>query len=395
MIGIDLVRPLEDDWRETLDAVARARGWPSSRDVAALGARVAALSEAYNDPGRARAGAEEAGAARLAFSFPRDVPKGAAAVRELIATGALRVPGEGATLSVLDLGAGLGATTWGVARALQAAGARCVLEATWLDADARALAIAEAIAQGRAGRSPVEVRARAVARPLTALDDLGRFDLVLLGQVLSELQVGEPPEARVERHAALLARLLDRHLAPLGSVVVIEPALRERTRHLHRVRDAAVAGGAVVFAPCLHQAPCPALEREGDWCHEDMPVDLPPWLAPVARAAGLRREGLTFSYLVLRATGPRLVERLGDAPGARLRVVSDVIRTKGKREAFLCGALPGLPGARARVTRLDRDEVAGNEAWSDLKRGDVLNVEPAPDPARPRVDARTRIVRAV
>ena len=28
------------------------------------------------------------------------------------------------------------------------------------------------------------------------------------------------------------------------------------------------------------------LAREGDWCHEDLPVDLPPWLVPVARADG-------------------------------------------------------------------------------------------------------------
>src|SRR5277367_2734245 len=110
MLGRQLVRPLEDDWRDTLDALARARGWPTTRDVARLGAQVAALSASYNDAARARAAVKDAGAARLGFSFARDVPKGAAAVRELVATGALP---QGRTLRVLDLGAGLGATTWG------------------------------------------------------------------------------------------------------------------------------------------------------------------------------------------------------------------------------------------------------------------------------------------
>src|SRR6202034_2380912 len=143
MLGRDLVRPLEDDWRDALDGVARARGWPTSRDVAALAARVPALSEAYNDPERARAAVRDAGPARLGFSFPRDVPKAAAAVRELLATGA--VP-RADSLRVLDVGAGLGATTWGVARALEAAGIDADLDVTWVDADAPALELAAAIA---------------------------------------------------------------------------------------------------------------------------------------------------------------------------------------------------------------------------------------------------------
>src|SRR5690349_16719700 len=111
MLGRALVRPLEDDWRDVLDGVARARGWPTSRDVAALGARVAALSAAYNDPARARAAVRDAGAARLGFSFARDVPKGAAAVRELVALGVLAARAASTSerarsLRVLDVGAG-------------------------------------------------------------------------------------------------------------------------------------------------------------------------------------------------------------------------------------------------------------------------------------------------
>ena len=385
MLGRDLVRPLEDEWRDALDGVARSRGWPTSRDVAALSSRVAALSEAYNDPERARAAVRDAGPARLGFSFPRDVPKAAAAVRELVATGAVpRV----ASLRVLDVGAGLGATTWGIARALEAAGIDAELDVTWVDTDAPALELAAAIARARGGLGRVTVRPRAIVRSGGRLDDLGRFDLVLAGQLLSELDVGATEEMRVARHAELLGGWLEHCLEPHGTVVVVEPALRDRTRHLHRVRDRLAAGGATVFAPCLHGAPCPALARDTDWCHEDLDVNLPAWLAPVARAAGLRREGLTFSYLVLRKDGRRLVDALaadgppGPAVAARLRIVSGAIVTKGKREAYVCGELvrgSSREAARARLMRLDRHASPSNEAWDEFARGDVVTINPAPD----------------
>ena len=353
MARVNLVRPLEDDWREAIDAVARARSWPTSRDVARLGAAVASLSAAYNDHARARAQVRDAGAARLGFAFVRDVPKGAGAVRELVAAGGLR-PRVEAGLRVVVLGAGLGATTWGLVRALEDAGCRGSVEATWVDPDAQALVVAAALvsARARAART-VALRVRSIASGVGGSMGLGAatFDVVLAGQLLSELDVGAPPEVRVAGHAALLGDLLASRVAPGGALVIVEPALRERTRHLHRVRDALVAAGAGVFAPCLHLASCPALARETDWCHEDLAVDLPAWLVPVARAAGLRHEGLTFSYLVLRRAGEGdlLAERLASSPGsARLRVVSDIIRTKGKRESFFCGefARDGAPPFR-------------------------------------------------
>jgi hypothetical protein len=394
MEGLALVRPLEDDWRDTLDAVARARSWPTSRDVARLAARVVELSTAYNDPTRARAAVRDAGSARLGFSFPRDVPKGAAAVRELVAAGAM--PRSG-TLRVLDLGAGLGATTWGLARALAVAGFAGAMEATWVDSDAEALELGAAIVRER-GRREGAIDLRVRTRTLPASGSLasavsGRFDVVLVGQLLSELDVSSPDELRRQRHAALLRALLDERTDDKGAVVVIEPALRDRARHLHHVRDELASGGVTIFAPCLHGASCPALARESDWCHEDLAVDLPGWLVPVAKAAGLRREGLTFSYVVLHRGGRRLVDAVPAPPGsARLRVVSNEIRTKGKREAFVCGELAGPDGpvvGRARLMRLDRHKTPDNAAWDRLGRGDVVVVAPAPELERPRITSAT------
>jgi hypothetical protein len=446
MGAISEVQALEPRFRDVLDAVARSRGYPTSREVDALAARVAELSRAYNDPApNALSALRDGGlAARLSFSFVRDVPKGAAAVRELVATGLL---GVSRPLRLLDVGAGLGAMTWGVARALGTSGHAGAIEAHWVDTDRKALELGASIVEAAGtvdGPPPVTIRPRLTVASASwfaglsapRLDpELGTYDLVIAGQVLSELDRDEPDDARAERHADLLRKLLSRVDAH-GSLVVVEPALRERTRHLHRVRDLLVRGQAeranaparsreavesvTLFAPCLHASACPALATEGDWCHEDVPVDLPDWLVPIARGAGLRYQGLTFSYLVLRRDGETLRGRLGGA-GAPFRVVSDLFRTKGKREAFLCGInrdaepkedenltehpddadLAGhaerdrpatREGVRLRVTRLDRDASATNAAFDELVRGRIVRVAPTLDPTRPRVGKAFAVV---
>ena len=396
MLGFDLVRPLETDWRESLDDVAKMRRWPTSHDVSRLARHVKALSAAYNDPTRARATAATDGAARLGFFFARDVPKSAAAVRELVSTGAIGLDRD---LRVLDLGAGMGAATWGIARAIDAAGGRGKVEATWVDPDRTALEVGVDLLRHRQGAASLGIRVDAVAESLTRLGGLGSFDLIVASGLLSELDVVADGPTRVERHATLLAHLIERHAASNGSLVIVEPALRDRTRHLHAVRNALLTRGHTVFAPCLHSAPCPALERPPDWCHDDLRVDLPPWLIPVARASGLRYEGLTLAYLVIRRDGMRLADALACRETAtRARVVSEAMRSKGKRDAFLCGEFltkdddraTGV-AARVRATRLDREGSELNAAWESVGRGDLLVFDPPLRSPSPRIGAFTAV----
>ena len=371
-----LARPLDERWRDALDRVARARRFPTSTDTARLAELVTRLSESYNAVGSAPAGLLPA---RLAFSFPRDVPKAAAAVAELIGAGLLKLAPE-RSLEVLDLGAGLGASTWGVVRALSAAGMTGSVRSLLVDTDAEALAIARELAAA-APADGVTLRVETSARGAFGALPAQRFDLVILGQMLSEHAPEKTDEERAELHAALLRTLAERHLAADGAIVVIEPALRARARHLHRVRDRVVSTLAP-FAPCLHAARCPMLLRERDWCHEDLPIDLPPWLVPIARAAGLRFEGLTFSYLVLRRDG----RSLADGERGALRLVATPRVTKGKRELTLCGG-PEL----AHATLLDRDVTPATEPLVQSARGDVLVIEPR---AEGRLD-RATIARVV
>jgi ribosomal protein RSM22 (predicted rRNA methylase) len=383
---------VDDQWRDVLDAVAKLRGWPSMRDAAKLAEHVSLVSAAYNREGH-DAGAEidrkAALAARTAFFFPRDLAKGWGAARELVRTGVIGDPSR--PLRILDLGAGVGAMTWGIARALADEPNRArAVEAVLVDGDADALNIAEQIFSQRSEIGGVSVKIETMRQiaPFSAKLVGGPFDLVIAGQLLSELDRDVDPEERVVRHVRLVRSWLDA-IASSGSLVLVEPALRARTRHLHRVRDAIAQGKlATIFAPCLHAESCPALVRDEDWCSEDLPIDLPEWLAAIARGAGLRWQGSTFSYLVLRKDEASLAA-LSQSRDARFRVVSDRIVTKGKSEFFLCGVMKQgdeMRTGRVRVTRLDRHESTENQAWDAIGRGAVIAIDPPPTPREARED---------
>ncbi|MFO0678127.1 MAG: small ribosomal subunit Rsm22 family protein [Polyangiaceae bacterium] len=346
------VRPVGEALLAAVDDTLVELGFPQRGDLSRMGPLLVRLSAAYNDPtpeGLRRLG-PTAIAPRLAFSLARDVPKVTGAVRELLAAGLLDGPVD-RPLRVLDIGAGLGASTFGLVHALAFRSDGRPVDATWFDVDRHALD-----AGARLLRHVARHRAFGEVTPTVSVHEGGMdaalahpsrdHDVVLLGQVLSEMDRPEPDDVRLARHVALVRRLLSEKVAKDGTLVIVEPALRDRTRHLHAIRDRVIADGvANVFAPCLHEGPCPMLANPDDWCHEDLDVDLPESVAPLARAAGLRFQGLTFSYLVLRRDG--LSSRNAAAAGA-LRVVSKPFVTKGKREAVLCGER----GASARGSRV-------------------------------------------
>lgn len=250
-------------------------------------------------------------------------------------------------LTVLDAGAGVGAMTIGLLTFLP--GAHTI---TAVDRDRDALGILRRAATAFPGRPTVHTLAADVSNGLPG----GRFDLVLAGSVLNELPAGR----RSETARALLARV-----APDGALIIVEPALRDTTRALHRLRDELIAQGAArVFAPCTRTGPCPALDDPRDWCHEDRPFQPPPRLAELARRTGLRTHGLKLAYLTLRHDGAPLV---AVAAGRRaLRVVSGALDQKGTVERILCGEVGRV---RRRELRRDRERA---RILDETDRGDVL-----------------------
>jgi thiamine-phosphate pyrophosphorylase len=302
-------------------------------------------------------------------------------------------------LRVLDLGAGMGAMTWGLAAACEEA-SRCAdggrrIVADWVDENVGAMEVGKDLASAAFPRLDVRTHPRGIFAP-----QRGRYDVVFLGQVLSEVDLDRTPEERIELHARLVGILIEQHLEKDGSLIVVEPALKDRTRHLHAVRarvleESARRGTpANVFAPCLHDGSCPALAQSSDWCHEDLPIDLPEWLVPIAKRAGLRWQGLTFSYLVLRVDGASCMDRSSTVAAGSLgwsRVTSNRLVSKGREEVCLCAAEP--PGSARRLYRIDREASEANASWDTIHRGDVIGVGTLAK-ENGRVGPGTRIARA-
>jgi SAM-dependent methyltransferase len=252
--------------------------------------------------------------------------------------------------SVLDLGSGPGP----VAFAALDAGAT---EVTAADRSAPALALARALAAEAEEPLATRIWNRGSALPE------GTFDAVTLGHVLNEL--GRGPSAVAER-AALLERAAAQ-VRPGGSVIVLEPALRDTSRELLQARDLVVSRGFAVRAPCLWRGGCPALVKSSDWCHAERSWSPPPLLDALAREAGLHKEALKMSYLVLAPRGEAWPE---PPPGRLFRIVSEPLEGKGRQRYMGCG-----PEGRVGLALQEKHRTAANEAFFSLRRGDVVAVE--------------------
>jgi SAM-dependent methyltransferase len=182
--------------------------------------------------------------------------------------------------------------------------------------------------------------------PRVANEPSGTFDLILAANVCSET-----------------GPALEKHLADDGHLVVVEPALKERTRKLMEWRDRMAAQGLKVAAPCLDRSKCPMLERDDLWCHMDVPWPRPAGVAEVDRRLGFDKESLKYAYAVVTRTGPTLADR-----GGTHRLVSNLHREKGKAWGWFCGR----EGPLCRVECLTRHRGPETSAFFRASRGDVV-----------------------
>lgn len=397
-----LPESLPDSVAEAVDFVtANVLG---KRDVvgATLETALAALSEVYT--GAVRGGRapvhvsntthEAALAARARFFFLRDLPKVSLPLDELREVRALP---KRPAWRVLDVGAGLGAMAFGVAHAAKRHNLCESLDVVAIDHDPRSMAWMSAFAQQiekneelRNEFVPTRVSVRSLNVATDPLQSLGEFDLIVCGFVLNELFENDDKARAVEQRVLLLQRLAAT-LAHDGTLLILEPALKHTSRNLQRVRDQISASNELnVFAPCLRKGPCPMLTSERDWCHESIPYALPERAALLARAAGLRYEGLSFSYLTLRRDGQRL-RNTWSIPDGRMpfRTVSDPLPSKGKHELFGCG-----DAGRVRLTLLTRDETDANHAFVNSHRGDIFEIDTPAEVAAETYEIKKKIVAA-
>ena len=192
----------------------------------------------------------------------------------------------------------------------------------------------------------------------------GPYDLIIMANCLNELfaAAANPPAER----AAVIDQLLP-FLSPHGTVMIVEPALRQTARALHQMRNHLLKQGlCTVYSPCLHEGACPALDHPDDWCHEERPWQTPPAIAALDREVGFIKDALKFSYLLLRTDGRTIVQR---SPRT-FRVVSELRELKGEKRAWLCNET-----GRPEVGRLDRKASPQNAAVDSWHRGAIVQIE--------------------
>jgi len=190
------------------------------------------------------------------------------------------------------------------------------------------------------------------------------YDLMIIANTFNELfSAATDPSAE---RAEVVGQLLP-FLSPHGTIMIVEPALRQTARALHQMRNHLLKQGlCTVYSPCLHEKACPALDHPDDWCHEERPWRTPPMVAALDREVGFIKDALKFSYLLLRKDGRTIVP----LSPKTFRVVSELRELKGEKRAWLCNET-----GRPEVGRLDRKASPQNAAVDSWHRGAIVQIE--------------------
>jgi ribosomal protein RSM22 (predicted rRNA methylase) len=312
--------------------------------------------------------------AYLSYFLPVNLSKIQVLLDELPEDGAMKTVDR--PMSILDLGCGPGT------------GALAMLDWLWHRSPERAASVSVLVAD--TSRAPLrdterlwDVYCREVGISREGLrcvegnlehplkGDLGKqmarggpYDLMIMANCLNELFPASI-DAPTER-ATVVAQLLP-FLAPDGTIMIVEPALRHTARALHHMRNHLLKQGlCTVYSPCLHEGACPALDHPDDWCHEERPWETPPAIAAIDREVGFIKDALKFSYLLLRTDGRTIAMRSPQT----FRVVSELRELKGDTRAWLCNEL-----GRSEVGRLDRAESKTNAVWEACHRGAIIRLD--------------------
>lgn len=207
--------------------------------------------------------------------------------------------------------------------------------------------------------------AKALGKAMGQAPARPQFDLIILANCLNEV-LAEDRQA-LKKGLALIQGCAA-WLAPTGTLMVIEPALRETARSLHELRNEILAQPHAplhVYSPCLHEQPCPALIKGTDWCHEERPWTPPALVAAIDREVGFIKDALKFAYLLLRKDNEKLAP---DAPDV-YRVVSELRGMKGEKRVWLCNRT-----GRPEVGRLDRMQSSSNADFDGCQRGTIVRI---------------------
>lgn len=188
----------------------------------------------------------------------------------------------------------------------------------------------------------------------------GKWDLIILGYSLSEFFNETQAQERYVR--SLMHRLSDE-----GYILLVESSSQQENRHFLALRDALVANGALIQAPCVWKGQCPALLHASSPCYAQRPFEKPPLIKDIQKAMNINLSSLKMSYLILKsprsASSTTCTQRL-------FRVISPPVETFRGERYFLCGT----EGKRTLGSRL-KEHPKHSKAFEYLRRGDLISIK--------------------
>lgn len=260
-----------------------------------------ALSERYRAPRTSDSPPLATGNAQVLGYLALVMPATYAQLRGAMAAAAARIPAWTPT-TMLDLGSGPGTALW--AAAAQWPGLRTM---TAWEREPAFITTGRALAQ--ASTTAALRGSRWERGDLRQFRDAGRYDLVVLGHVLNEL---DPATQR-----ATVAKAWE---LTTGMLLIIEPGTMAAFAVTRTARDQLLAAGAHTIAPCVHDHPCPL---QNDWCHFPQRLVRPAFQRQ-ARGAPSQWEDSKFSYAAMA--------RFEAAPRPWGRVISEATSNKAYAE---------------------------------------------------------------
>ncbi|HEY6309100.1 MAG TPA: small ribosomal subunit Rsm22 family protein [Candidatus Angelobacter sp.] len=221
----------------------------------------------------------------------------------------LTLHGQTEIASVLDLGAGPGASLWAAAETFPG-----LRQATLVESDEAWLKLGRRIAEHSA--HSFLRQAQWIRQDLRTPLACSAHDLVVISYALGELSP-----------AAANALLLRAWELAAGFLVVIEPGTPRGFGVVHAARSALIAhaAGAGILAPCPHRDECP-LAAAGDWCHFAQRVPRTS-LHRRLKSGALAYEDEKFSYVVASRQ---------NAMAASARIVRHPQKRSGHVQLTLC-----------------------------------------------------------
>lgn len=191
-----------------------------------------------------------------------------------------------------------------------------------------------------------------------------RFDVIILGYCLHELFPGDRAGAQ-----AFVEKLMKHYLTEDGFLLIVDSSVQERNDAILSLRDALVAKGTPVQAPCVWKGECPALKVKGSPCYAQREFEKPYLIKEIQRAASINLNSLKMTYLILRqpqAGWPVLPAR------EMYRVISPPVDAFGGKRFYLCGT----DGKKQLGSRLETYPKEAR-AFEYLKRGELISFKDA------------------